>query len=143
MNIWQSIKILFNTLMAGFKLGEKVTDKKIAEIPMREKEHEENKPIRLIELEVGKLDSTGDLLRRYKRLEKQADRLDVDFNKLANELGLVHIEHIELYDKGLESEEKEFLEEIPNNLKSGVKKQFKEKRKQRKEKRKKFKNAKS
>lgn len=134
-NFWSAIGNLFKAALGFFRFAEKRQERKIQEFPLKEEKHNENKPIRLIEVEIKKIDKSKELLRKYKTLERRAKRLDKNLDELIK-LPVIDLQYLEHLDKELESEEKELEKELPHDLRVGVKKRFKERREERKKNRK-------
>lgn len=134
-NFWSAIGHLFKAVFGIFNFAQKRQEKKMQEFPLKEEEHKENKGVRLIEVEIEKIDKSKKLLKKYKSLEKRAKKLDKNLDELIK-LPAINLQYLEHLDKELEKEEEQLEEELPDSIKEEVKKSFKERRKERKKKRK-------
>lgn len=134
MKVLEFFKYLFQAIIQGFGFGEKVQDRKKQEYPLKEAEHAEEKPKRLIEVEVAKIDETKVLIRKYKQLVRKGEKLNIDLEKLTS-LPVIDLDYLNHLEKELEVEEEEFSKELPKDTKDKVKKTFKERRAERKAKR--------
>lgn len=136
--IFSTISSFFRTVMSVFNFAAKKQERKMQEFPLREEEHKENKGVRLIKVEIEKIDKTKKLVKRYRELEKRANKLNIDIEELLK-LPVIDLEYLEHLDKELENEEKELekeLEDLPEDVKEDMKKNFRQKRKERRFKRK-------